>query len=130
LPGDTELVLEAHADIAVPGEMEGVRIRAARADGAFMYDRTEQLGVGVGKASLPMMMTMVPSGTRSEVIPGWVDGSPGGVVIVSRTVLTTFVPEASWLLRISLRHPRTEAFPDGGLLQAAAGRSGQQRGHV
>jgi formylglycine-generating enzyme len=102
LPGPTEFVLEVHSDLAVPDEMDAIRVRAARADGAFMYDRSDPLGVGGGRVRLPITATFAPLDARSETFRIWVDGMQGAVVVVSRSILTSFVPEKSWLLRISL----------------------------
>jgi hypothetical protein len=102
LPADTEFVLEVHSNLAVPDEMDAIRVYATRADGAFMYDRTEQLDLGPGQARLPIRITLVPLAARSEAFLVWVDGLRSGQLVVAREILTSFVPERSWLRSILL----------------------------
>ena len=102
LPGRTEFVLEISSDIPVPEQMDAVAVHVARADGLIMVDRTDAIGDGPNQVGLPLVVTLVPVETRFEAFKVRVEGLRGSETVVSRTILTSFVPEKSRLLRMSL----------------------------
>jgi hypothetical protein len=100
LPRNTEIAVKVISNIPIPDWLDGVRVRAVRADGRTMAEQSVALGAGQG--SLPMVVVVAPLETRTEVFRVFVDGTKGGAIVVTRTARTWFVPEQSRLLGISL----------------------------
>ncbi len=102
LPDRTEFVLEINSNIPVPEQMDAVAVHAARADGLIMLERVDAIGGGANQVRLPEDVTLLPVDKRTEAFKVRVEGLKNGETVVSRTILTSFVPEKSWLLRILL----------------------------
>jgi len=102
LPDRTEFVLEISSNVAIPEQMDAVAVHVARADGLIMVDRTDAIGDGPNQVRLPLVLTLVPVEKRYEAFKVRVEGLLRGETVVSRTILTSFVPEKSKLLRMSL----------------------------
>jgi formylglycine-generating enzyme len=102
LPERTEFVLEVNSNIRVPEQMDAVAVHVSRADGRIMLERSDVIGAGPGQTLLPVTVTLVPVEKRYEAFKVRVEGLRNGEVVVSRTILTSFVPEKSKLLRMSL----------------------------
>ena len=98
----TEIILEIGTNIPFPSQMDtlSVTISSSNVDGAVL-DQTYSLGTDPNQVNLPKRMTLAPSGTGATVTIQ-VDGLLANNVIVSRTVITSFLQDHSLFLHIDL----------------------------
>jgi len=98
----TEIVLEISTNIPFPSQMDtlSLTISSSNLDGAVL-DQVYSLGTDPNQIMLPKRMTLAPSGTGATVTIQ-VDGLLANNVIVSRTVITSFLQDHSLFLHIDL----------------------------
>ena len=98
----TEIILEIGTNIPVPSEMDTLSLNISSSNSNDpVFEQVYGLGTDSGQITLPKRITLVPSGTGATVTVR-VDGLLADNVIVSRTVITSFWPDHSLLLRIDL----------------------------
>ena len=98
----TEIVLEIGTNIPFPSQMDtlSLAISSSNLEGAVL-DQMYSLGTDPNQIMLPKRMTLAPSGTGATVTIQ-VDGLLANNVIVSRTVITSFLQDHSLFLHIDL----------------------------
>jgi hypothetical protein len=96
----TEILLVVGADLAVPGEMDGLRVRATGMDADGGLDRTFDLSDG--SASLPIWLALVSAGGRSGPLHVDLVGSKNGAPVVERSATTAFVEGKVLVLHLDL----------------------------
>jgi hypothetical protein len=98
----TEIVLELRTDIAVPTEMNRLRLRVSMAGQPTFFDETYELGTGAAQINLPGRVTLVPRAGTTPTVAVQADGLLDDRLVVSRRAVLPFVKDQSLLLAIEL----------------------------
>jgi hypothetical protein len=118
---DTEVLLVVTSELAVPRALDRLAISAhgAAVDGGFSntYDLTQTPN------HLPLSLGLLAAGDPSGPLHIEVTGLVGDVVVATRAIDTSFVPEQVRVLRLDLEGttPAPGADVDAGALEAGAG---------
>jgi hypothetical protein len=96
----TEIVLTVDSNLSVPAELDQVHIVVASEKTATRFDQTYDLGPG--KTKLPIVLGLVPESDKSLAFRAVADGLKGGVVVVERSAVTSFVPDQTLALFLDL----------------------------
>jgi len=97
----TEIVFEVDTNLSVPAEMNQLALSVTSDTAGPFFNKTYALGTGANQIMLPRRMTLVPAGSPKSIsvlASGLLDNVP----VVSRHVVTSFLPGSSKLLRIDL----------------------------
>jgi hypothetical protein len=86
----TELVVAVDSDLAVPGELQSVRLWVAGPSGDEAFDRTVDL-TAAGAPGLPLTLSLTPGSDALEPVVIMAVGSGPGGASVERRVETGFV---------------------------------------
>lgn len=107
----TELVVIVDSDLAVPGELDQVRVTVTGPAG--MSESAEQALDGTGP-ELPLTLGVVPAGEALGPIDVVADGMLSGSIVVTRSARTTLIAGESLALYLFLaRACRGVMCPDG-----------------
>jgi hypothetical protein len=120
---DTEVLLVVTSGLPVPRALDHLAIsaRGAAADGGFShtYDLTQTPN------QLPLSLGLLAAGDPSGPLHIEVTGLVGDVVVATRAIDTSFVPEEVRVLRLDLEAPmlasRVDAGVDAGVADAGPG---------
>lgn len=94
----TEILVSLATDLAVPAELDQLRVRVTSESGQERFAKTYD----ALRAVLPLSLGLLPGGDKAVAFRVVADGISAGEVVVTRSALTSFVPGQSLMLNLDL----------------------------